>query len=68
MLSAHLKTCGKNDIICYFPYVFHLDHSFFSLEWQKRWCVLNNTIFYYFGSDKGWFDPLHNTKTYNVVM
>uniref|UniRef100_A0A4W5JU74 Src kinase-associated phosphoprotein 1 n=1 Tax=Hucho hucho TaxID=62062 RepID=A0A4W5JU74_9TELE len=28
------------------------DHSFFSLEWQKRWCVLNNTIFYYFGSDK----------------
>uniref|UniRef100_A0A674CTR6 Src kinase-associated phosphoprotein 1 n=1 Tax=Salmo trutta TaxID=8032 RepID=A0A674CTR6_SALTR len=28
------------------------DHSFFSLEWQKRWCVLKNTIFYYFGSDK----------------
>ncbi|CAB1312032.1 unnamed protein product, partial [Coregonus sp. 'balchen'] len=28
------------------------DHSFFSLEWQRRWCVLNNTIFYYFGSDK----------------
>ncbi|XP_056325632.1 src kinase-associated phosphoprotein 1 [Danio aesculapii] len=28
------------------------DHSFFSMEWQKRWCVLNNTIFYYFGSDK----------------
>ncbi|CAM4710368.1 unnamed protein product [Leuciscus chuanchicus] len=28
------------------------DHSFFSLEWQKRWCVLNNTIFYYFGSEK----------------
>ncbi|KAF7664975.1 hypothetical protein LDENG_00158930 [Lucifuga dentata] len=28
------------------------DHSFFSLEWQKRWCVLNNTIFYYFGNEK----------------
>ncbi|KAJ8384219.1 hypothetical protein AAFF_G00207670 [Aldrovandia affinis] len=28
------------------------DHSFFGSEWQKRWCVLNNTIFYYFGSEK----------------
>lgn len=28
------------------------DHSFFGPEWQKRWCVLNNSIFYYFGSDK----------------
>ncbi|XP_067285919.1 src kinase-associated phosphoprotein 1 isoform X2 [Pseudorasbora parva] len=28
------------------------DHSFFSMEWQRRWCVLNNTIFYYFGSEK----------------
>uniref|UniRef100_H3C548 Src kinase-associated phosphoprotein 1 n=1 Tax=Tetraodon nigroviridis TaxID=99883 RepID=H3C548_TETNG len=28
------------------------DHSFFGSEWQKRWCVLNNLIFYYFGSDK----------------
>ncbi|XP_034563617.1 src kinase-associated phosphoprotein 1 isoform X2 [Notolabrus celidotus] len=28
------------------------DHSFFGSEWQKRWCVLNNSIFYYFGSDK----------------
>ncbi|KAM4623823.1 src kinase-associated phosphoprotein 1 [Polymixia lowei] len=28
------------------------DHSFFSMERQKRWCVLNNTIFYYFGSEK----------------
>ncbi|KPP80233.1 hypothetical protein Z043_100127 [Scleropages formosus] len=28
------------------------DHSFFGAEWQKRWCVLNNTIFYYFGSEK----------------
>ncbi|KAI7796628.1 src kinase-associated phosphoprotein 1 [Triplophysa rosa] len=28
------------------------DHSFFSIEWQKRWCVLNNTIFYYFGNEK----------------
>uniref|UniRef100_A0A3Q1HPJ4 Src kinase-associated phosphoprotein 1 n=1 Tax=Acanthochromis polyacanthus TaxID=80966 RepID=A0A3Q1HPJ4_9TELE len=27
-------------------------HSFFGSEWQKRWCVLNNSIFYYFGSDK----------------
>ncbi|KAI1887147.1 hypothetical protein AGOR_G00203140 [Albula goreensis] len=28
------------------------DHSFFGSEWQKRWCILNNTIFYYFGSEK----------------
>ncbi|XP_041122318.1 src kinase-associated phosphoprotein 1 isoform X2 [Polyodon spathula] len=28
------------------------DHSFFGSEWQKRWCVLDNNIFYYFGSDK----------------
>ncbi|XP_068439746.1 src kinase-associated phosphoprotein 1 isoform X2 [Clinocottus analis] len=28
------------------------DHSFFGSEWQKRWCVLNNAIFYYFGSEK----------------
>ncbi|KAK6473152.1 src kinase-associated phosphoprotein 1 isoform X1 [Huso huso] len=28
------------------------DHSFFGSEWQKRWCVLSNNIFYYFGSDK----------------
>ncbi|XP_041819151.1 src kinase-associated phosphoprotein 1 [Chelmon rostratus] len=28
------------------------DHSFFGSEWQKRWCVLNNLIFYYFGSEK----------------
>ncbi|XP_026207114.1 src kinase-associated phosphoprotein 1 [Anabas testudineus] len=28
------------------------DHSFFGSEWQKRWCVLNNNIFYYFGSEK----------------
>ncbi|XP_063778065.1 src kinase-associated phosphoprotein 2 [Pseudophryne corroboree] len=28
------------------------DHSFFASEWQKRWCVLSNSIFYYYGSDK----------------
>ncbi|KAJ8264666.1 hypothetical protein GJAV_G00152290 [Gymnothorax javanicus] len=28
------------------------DHSFFGSEWQKRWCVLSNMIFYYFGSEK----------------
>ncbi|KAG8573099.1 hypothetical protein GDO81_012292 [Engystomops pustulosus] len=28
------------------------DHSFFASEWQKRWCVLSNTTFYYYGSDK----------------
>lgn len=30
-----------------------IDHSFFGSEWQKRWCVLNNVIFYYFGTEKG---------------
>lgn len=33
------------------------EHSFFGPEWQKRWCVLNNLIFYYFGSDKGLCQP-----------
>ncbi|KAM3928550.1 src kinase-associated phosphoprotein 2 [Leptodactylus fuscus] len=28
------------------------DHSFFASEWQKRWCVLTLTTFYYYGSDK----------------
>ncbi|CAL8301186.1 unnamed protein product [Lota lota] len=28
------------------------DHSFFGSEWQKRWCVLNNSTLYYFGSEK----------------
>ncbi|XP_057681189.1 src kinase-associated phosphoprotein 1 [Corythoichthys intestinalis] len=28
------------------------DSSFFGSEWQKRWCVLNNSVFFYFGSDK----------------
>ncbi|KAM9837527.1 src kinase-associated phosphoprotein 1 [Aulostomus maculatus] len=28
------------------------DHSFFGSEWQKRWCILNNSVFYYFGSEK----------------
>lgn len=29
------------------------DPSFFGAEWQKRWCVLNDAIFYYYGTDKG---------------
>uniref|UniRef100_A0A8C5HPW2 Src kinase-associated phosphoprotein 1 n=1 Tax=Gouania willdenowi TaxID=441366 RepID=A0A8C5HPW2_GOUWI len=28
------------------------DHSFFASEWQKRWCILSGSIFYYFGSEK----------------
>ncbi|XP_075891034.1 src kinase-associated phosphoprotein 1 isoform X2 [Nelusetta ayraudi] len=28
------------------------DPSFFGAEWQKRWCVLNDMIFYYYGTDK----------------
>ncbi|XP_072365533.1 src kinase-associated phosphoprotein 2 isoform X2 [Scyliorhinus torazame] len=28
------------------------DHSFFVSEWQKRWCVLNNNVFYYYGTEK----------------
>ncbi|XP_053322805.1 src kinase-associated phosphoprotein 2 [Spea bombifrons] len=28
------------------------DHSFFASEWQKRWCAVSNSIFYYYGSDK----------------
>ncbi|XP_026563960.1 src kinase-associated phosphoprotein 2 [Pseudonaja textilis] len=28
------------------------DHSFLVFEWQKRWCALSKTVFYYYGSDK----------------
>uniref|UniRef100_A0A8D0B754 Src kinase-associated phosphoprotein 2 n=1 Tax=Salvator merianae TaxID=96440 RepID=A0A8D0B754_SALMN len=28
------------------------DHSFLGFEWQKRWCALSGTVFYYYGSDK----------------
>lgn len=36
------------------PLPFCSDPSFFGAEWQKRWCVLNDMIFYYYGTDKGW--------------
>lgn len=29
------------------------DHSFLGFEWQKRWCAISKTVFYYYGSDKG---------------
>ena len=35
------------------------DHSFFGSEWQKRWCVLNNSTLYYFGSEKGLSSPVN---------
>ncbi|NXR11721.1 SKAP2 protein, partial [Semnornis frantzii] len=28
------------------------EHSFLGFEWQKRWCVISRTVFYYYGSDK----------------
>ncbi|XP_053119864.1 src kinase-associated phosphoprotein 2 [Hemicordylus capensis] len=28
------------------------DHRFLGFEWQKRWCALSRTVFYYYGSDK----------------
>ncbi|NXN92019.1 SKAP2 protein, partial [Rhinopomastus cyanomelas] len=28
------------------------DHSFLGFEWQKRWCAISRTTFYYYGSDK----------------
>nr|XP_009673626.1 PREDICTED: src kinase-associated phosphoprotein 1 [Struthio camelus australis] len=28
------------------------DHGFFGSEWQKRWCVLNRTTFYYYANEK----------------
>ncbi|KFQ79941.1 Src kinase-associated phosphoprotein 2, partial [Phaethon lepturus] len=28
------------------------DHGFLGFEWQKRWCAISKTIFYYYGSDK----------------
>lgn len=43
------------------------DHSFFGSEWQKRWCVLNNVIFYYFGSDKGAYQAGHTLKKSGFV-
>ncbi|KAJ3597545.1 hypothetical protein NHX12_001068 [Muraenolepis orangiensis] len=42
------------------PYVFKAgylekrrkDHSFFGIEWQKRWCALSSNTFYYYGNEK----------------
>ncbi|KAK0142214.1 Src kinase-associated phosphoprotein 2 [Merluccius polli] len=42
------------------PYVFKAgylekrrkDHSFFGVEWQKRWCAISSNTFYYYGNDK----------------
>ncbi|XP_030799476.1 src kinase-associated phosphoprotein 2 [Camarhynchus parvulus] len=28
------------------------DRSFLGFEWQKRWCAISKTVFYYYGSDK----------------
>ncbi|XP_053743882.1 src kinase-associated phosphoprotein 2 [Synchiropus splendidus] len=28
------------------------DHSFFGVEWQKRWCALSHNTFYYYGHEK----------------
>ncbi|XP_041029462.1 src kinase-associated phosphoprotein 1-like isoform X2 [Carcharodon carcharias] len=28
------------------------DHSFFGSEWQRRFCVLNTNMFYYYGNEK----------------
>ncbi|XP_054671561.1 src kinase-associated phosphoprotein 2 [Grus americana] len=28
------------------------DHSFLGFEWQKRWCAISKTVFYYYGSEK----------------
>ncbi|XP_039931482.1 src kinase-associated phosphoprotein 2 [Hirundo rustica] len=28
------------------------DHAFLGFEWQKRWCAISKTVFYYYGSDK----------------
>ncbi|NWR05357.1 SKAP2 protein, partial [Paradoxornis webbianus] len=28
------------------------DHSFLGFEWQKRWCAISKTVFYYYGSNK----------------
>ncbi|XP_041899412.1 src kinase-associated phosphoprotein 2 isoform X2 [Corvus kubaryi] len=28
------------------------DHSFLGFEWQRRWCAISKTVFYYYGSDK----------------
>lgn len=28
------------------------DHNFFASDWQKRWCVISKSTFYYYGSDK----------------
>lgn len=39
--------------VSYLSYFFPLDHSFLGFEWQKRWCALSKTVFYYYGSDKG---------------
>lgn len=42
----------SKEMALHFP-LFIADHSFLGFEWQKRWCALSKTVFYYYGSDKG---------------
>lgn len=56
---ANFPSCGKGMALCKSCTVSNLlirlfaDHSFLGFEWQKRWCALSKTVFYYYGSDKG---------------
>lgn len=46
---ALCKSCTVSNLLI----LLFADHSFLGFEWQKRWCALSKTVFYYYGSDKG---------------
>lgn len=58
-------------IDCIFTLFFIIsDHSFFSSEWQKRWCVISNSVFYYYGSEKGLYlnTQKHTQKHHRLCL
>lgn len=76
IVIANFTSCGEKMAFCKSCVVSNLltvllftDHSFLGFEWQKRWCALSKTVFYYYGSDKGSIDlclhhfPLHQFAT-----
>uniref|UniRef100_A0A670Z7L3 Src kinase-associated phosphoprotein 1 n=1 Tax=Pseudonaja textilis TaxID=8673 RepID=A0A670Z7L3_PSETE len=51
--SCHMSSYTKNtESLLIPPLFFFTDSKIFGSEWQKRWCVLDNTAFYYYANEK----------------
>uniref|UniRef100_A0A672UQV0 Src kinase-associated phosphoprotein 1 n=1 Tax=Strigops habroptila TaxID=2489341 RepID=A0A672UQV0_STRHB len=51
-LPSDFQDDGKNDPLHSVADLVFPEHSFFGSEWQKRWCVLNRSTFYYYANEK----------------